>query len=47
MFSIYSALRNNSGFGWDEERGLVTAPEYVWNEYLKVCLFFYDFFFLH
>lgn len=42
MFNIYSALRNNSGFGWDEGQGLITAPDYVWDEYLKVRFFIYN-----
>ena len=29
-------LRALSGFGWDSERQIVTAPVDVWNEYVKV-----------
>lgn len=28
-------LRGQSGFGWDDERQMVTAPSDVWDEYLK------------
>nr|GMC80059.1 uncharacterized protein At2g29880-like isoform X2 [Ipomoea batatas] len=26
---------NNSGFGWDEERKMVTAEDYVWDSYIN------------
>jgi hypothetical protein len=34
-YDIFSALKSNSGFGWDEGNQLVTADE-VWERYLKV-----------
>jgi len=33
-YEIYSAIKNNSGFGWDDQRGIPTAPESVWSAYL-------------
>ena len=33
-YEIYSAIKNNSGFGWDDQRGIPTAPESVWCAYL-------------
>ena len=33
-FSIFTALKENSGFGWNEETSLPTAPPEVWEEYL-------------
>jgi hypothetical protein len=38
MYVEWLALRKNSGFGWDEERQLVTAPNAVWDTYLKVSI---------
>jgi len=35
-YKIYSAIKNNSGFGWDDQRGIPTAPESVWSAYLTV-----------
>ena len=35
-YSIFEQLKNNSGFGWDEERKMVTAPDDVWERYLSV-----------
>jgi len=32
----FNWLRGHSGFGWDEEKGLVTAPSKVWDEICKV-----------
>ena len=29
-WNIWVRLKTLSGFGWDEERGIVTAPEEVW-----------------
>ncbi len=29
-------LRELSGFGWDAEKSLVTAPDDVWEKYLEV-----------
>jgi len=33
-YEIYSAIKNNSGFGWDAQRGIPTAPESLWSAYL-------------
>lgn len=35
-YDIFVQMKNNSGFGWDEEAQLPTAPEAVWERYLKV-----------
>ena len=29
----------NSGFGWDEENKLNTAPDNVWEDYIEVSIF--------
>ena len=34
LFTIFQQLTDNSGFGWDEEKRLPTAPDEVWDEYL-------------
>jgi hypothetical protein len=34
-------LRNLSGFGWDDERKLVTAMDAVWEAYLAVSALAY------
>ena len=38
--NIWIRLKALSGFGWDEERGIVTAPEEVWDMEIMVscCL---------
>ena len=35
QYGIMSTIRNNSGFGWDNENNVPTAPENVWKEYLR------------
>lgn len=35
-YSTFKALKANSGFGWDADRRLPTAPEDVWERYLAV-----------
>ena len=34
-YGIVSALRANSGFGWDHDKDLPTAPDDVWDKYLS------------
>ena len=29
-------LRGQSGFGWNEEKCLVTAPQDIWDQYIEV-----------
>ena len=36
MYKIARTLRNQSGFGWDEDLMRVTATAAVWDAYLKV-----------
>ena len=38
LYSEWQMLRNNSGFGYEEETGLFTASEDVWASRLKVSL---------
>ena len=33
-YKIFSALKNNSGFGWDPEKLIPTAPDDVWDRYI-------------
>jgi hypothetical protein len=33
-YNVFMKLKSNSGFGWDEERRMVTAPPDVWTNYL-------------
>jgi len=35
-YAIFKQLKENSGFGWDEQRQMVTAPDSVWDRYLEV-----------
>ncbi|KAF6156990.1 hypothetical protein GIB67_039751 [Kingdonia uniflora] len=35
IYTILKALLDQSGFGWDDEKHMVTADSYVWDEYLK------------
>lgn len=37
---MVKTLREQSGFGWDEGRQIVTAPDDVWDKYITVNLFF-------
>jgi hypothetical protein len=38
LYTEYKHLRDQgSGFGYDEETGLFTAPDDVWNSFLKAC----------
>ncbi|KAK1591110.1 hypothetical protein Q3G72_002479 [Acer saccharum] len=39
----FSDLLNHTGFGWDPISNTVTAPDDVWNEYLKVLVNGYKF----
>ncbi|RPB04296.1 hypothetical protein L873DRAFT_1667700 [Choiromyces venosus 120613-1] len=34
-YDTYTAIKNNSGFGWDNIQGVPTAPDSVWDAYLK------------
>ncbi|RPA97993.1 hypothetical protein L873DRAFT_1790532 [Choiromyces venosus 120613-1] len=34
-YDSYTAIKNNSGFGWDDIQGVLTAPDSIWNAYLK------------
>jgi hypothetical protein len=38
-FKIVRKLRQQSGFGWDDELKMVTAEDSVWDAYLKVRIF--------
>ena len=33
-------LRGLSGWGWDEDTHMVTAPDGVWEAYIEVCIKF-------
>lgn len=35
-FIAFDTLCNQSGWGWDSERNIPTAPDSVWEEYIKV-----------
>ncbi|CUS10986.1 unnamed protein product, partial [Tuber aestivum] len=35
-FEIVRKIRSNSGFGWDEFKGIPTVPALVWQEYTAV-----------
>ncbi|KAF6173883.1 hypothetical protein GIB67_039834 [Kingdonia uniflora] len=35
IYTILKALLDQSRFGWDDEKHMVTADSYVWDEYLK------------
>ena len=39
-YKIVKALRELSGFGWDEVKKLVTASDSVWDDYLAVSIYF-------
>jgi len=34
-YKIFQALVDNSGFGWDDENKLNTAPDSVWADYIE------------
>ena len=34
-YDTYMGIKNNSGFGWDEVHQVPTAPEGVWETYMK------------
>lgn len=38
-YKIFHAIVECSGFGWDEERQLPTAPDHVWEDYIEVYPF--------
>jgi len=38
-FDIVKTLRGLSGFGWDDERKIVTASSDVWDAYIEVRAF--------
>ncbi len=35
---MLKVLKDKSGFGWDEERKMVTATDPVWETYIKVSI---------
>jgi len=34
-YAIMFRIRDNSGFGWDSENNVATAPDKVWNDYIE------------
>ena len=42
-FNIVYDMVHTSGFGWDEEKNCVVAEDSVWEEYVKVYIYFYYF----
>jgi Myb/SANT-like DNA-binding domain len=36
LYKDWRFLRDQSGFGWDEETQMITAPNEVWDEIIKV-----------
>mmetsp|Transcript_13574 Transcript_13574/g.12296 ORF Transcript_13574/g.12296 Transcript_13574/m.12296 type:complete len:339 (-) Transcript_13574:147-1163(-) len=34
-YQTFKALKENSGFGWDDNRKVPTAPDNVWNSYIE------------
>ena len=34
-YDVFTALINNSGFGWNDNAKLPTAPDHVWDTYLR------------
>ena len=39
-YKVVCTLRSQSGFGWDDDRKIVTAEDSVWELYLQVHTFF-------
>lgn len=37
QYRIVKAIRNTSGFGWDDTKKIATATAEVWDAYIKVC----------
>jgi Myb/SANT-like DNA-binding domain len=37
-YASFKQLKETSGFGWDDQRQMVTAPDSVWDRYLEVCV---------
>src|SRR5438045_8256108 len=37
LYIEWQLLCEATGFGWDEDAGIPTAPDNVWSHYLKVC----------
>jgi hypothetical protein len=35
-YKAYSAMKNNSGFGWDPTSDMLTAPEAVWKDIIAI-----------
>jgi hypothetical protein len=38
QFQVWWTLRNQSGFGWNEETGIIEAPDSVWEAYIEVSI---------
>lgn len=45
--SFVDLLRFSSGFGWDADTKNFTAPNEIWEEYLKVYKFLKELFYMH
>ncbi len=41
MFWEFQNCRDNSGFGWDQDKQIPTAPDHVWVEYRAVNFFLF------
>ena len=35
-YKVFQAVKENSGFGWDIEKQIPTAPDEVWETYIAV-----------
>jgi hypothetical protein len=36
-YKDWKFLRDQSGFGWDEETGMITASDQAWDDVITVC----------
>ncbi|KAI7998646.1 Uncharacterized protein LOK49_LG10G01378 [Camellia lanceoleosa] len=34
-YNTFVKLKNHTGFGWDDHRKMVTAPDDIWDQYVK------------
>lgn len=39
QYSVIKNLLDLDGFVWDDTRQMVTADDYVWQDYIKVCIY--------
>ena len=39
-YLLFTAIKNDTGLGWDEKKQTVTCPDWKWDEYCQVSIWY-------